>query len=513
MPRPPFDLLTRGWIPVRVGDRRDSVDLRALFHRAHELTDVEVPLPPAASAFWRLLYVLTSRVTGLADPDMSFVEWHARRREVWAEWSKGFDPAAVDAYFDRYRDRFDLFDADRPWLQDPRLAEQCGKPSGLNKLVLGRPAGQNQVWFVHQTDGDPEPIPAEEAVWYLLAQLFYGPSGRCTSRTVGGSTEANTAAGPLRGTLSFHPVGASVFESLLAGLSPPGEPDDGGVDLCPWEADTLFDPLSNPVVPSGAATLVGRAQHSVLLRPAPDGQTVTDAWITWAWRRKGLSPKDPHLIFQTSKEGTTYPRPAKAERALFRDLDALLCHDAGDQGVHRPAIVDSLQELGPEIVARLRLRAFGFDQDGQTRDRQWFTATTPPVLDLLEERRPEAAAAISRWRRAAEAAGRNLELALRMAWSAVSSPGEYDPRHPAGPWAALGASRYWPAAERQFWQLVDAGDFDAVGSPFVRAAFDAYEQVTDGYASRPRFAQAIASARGAIVASSSKKSTREKETA
>ena len=33
-----------------------------------------------------------------------------------------------------------------------------------------------------------------------------------------------------------------------------------------------------------------------------------------------------------------------------------------------------------EAAAALRVRAFGFDQDGQTIDRQWFTATTPPVL-------------------------------------------------------------------------------------------------------------------------------------
>jgi len=510
---PSFDLLTRTWIPTRVNDRSELVSLRELFARAHEITDVEISLPPAASAFWRVLYVLTARVTGLDDPDLSLDEWNDRRGALWARGSEGFDPAAAGAYFDRYRDRFDLFDADRPWLQDPRLAEQCGKSSGLNKLVLGRPAGQNQVWFVHQTNGDPEPIPSGEAVWYLLAQLFYGPSGRCTSRTVCGMTEANTAAGPLRGTLSFHPVGASVFESLLAGLSHPGESDDDGVDVCPWEADELFDPLANPVVPSGAATLVGRAQHSVLLQPAPDGRSVTDAWITWAWRSKSLSPEDPHLIFQTSKEGNTYARPAKAERALFRDLDALLCHDAGDQGVHRPLIVDSIQELGDKTVARLRLRAFGFDQDGQTRDRQWFTATTPPVLDLLEERRPEAAAAISRWRRAAEAAGRNLELALRMAWSAASSPGEFDPKHPDGPWPALGASHYWPDVERRFWQLIDAGDFDVVGSPFVSAAFRAYERVTGGYESRPRFAQAIASARSVVVTGRPKKSARDKETA
>src|SRR5690606_24904554 len=113
-----------------------------------------------------------------------------------------FSEEQVKHYFDAQGSRFDLFDPERPWLQDPRLREECPQPSGINKLVLGRPSGQNQVWFAHFTDLDPRPVPAKEAAWWLIAQLYYGPSGLCSAREVRGKKFRNSLAGPLRSVLS-----------------------------------------------------------------------------------------------------------------------------------------------------------------------------------------------------------------------------------------------------------------------------------------------------------------------
>ncbi|QSI48080.1 type I-E CRISPR-associated protein Cse1/CasA [Thermobispora bispora] len=489
-----YDLLTRPWLPVRAGDRRWAVGLRELFLSAHELADIEVALPPGASGLWRVLTVIAARVTGLDDVTLSADEWLERREEVLA--SGRFDPSQVEEYFERYASRFDLFDTERPWLQDPRLREQCPKSSGINKLVLTRPSGNNQVWFTHFTDLTTRSVPTEQAIWHLLAQLYYGPSGRCTSRTVAGTSEANSKAGPLRSTISFHPLGRTVFESLVTSIPCAPEHDHGGPDVAPWEADELPDPLGVPPRPSGiAGVLTGRFQHAILLKPSGDGSAVEDAWITWAWRDRELEAHDPYLIYQQSRQADKpYPRRADANRALWRDFDALILDDVGDEHRRRPAVLRDAEELGGSLLEHLRVRAYGFDQDGQTRDYEWTVAVTPAVLATAKDE--GLARAISEMRQAAERVERHLERALRDAWVAINDPsnGSGPPQRKdisAGPWPARGAFRYWSAAERIFWRRVRGRDAEGAADEFLRLALGVYDEVTESAGAHPRVRRAI----------------------
>ncbi|WP_239331309.1 type I-E CRISPR-associated protein Cse1/CasA [Frankia sp. CiP3] len=488
-----FDLRERPWLPVPEGSRRTRVGLRELLVRAHELTDVDVPLAPAAAGLWRFLYLLAARVTGLDDAELEVAEFDRRRGEVLEEGR--FDGAEVDAYFERYADRFDLFDVARPWLQDPRLVEECPSTSGINRLIVGRPAGNNQVWFDHHTEVEPAPVPAAEAAWHLIAALYYGPSGRCTTRKIGPLSEGNTTAGPLRGGLSCHPVGRTVFESLVAGIPFPDAGDsyrDRAVDLAPWELPELPDPRRGPVPVKGMAReLAGRFQHAVLLTPDKTGEHVVDATLTWAWREKCPSAKDQYLIYQTSKKGDAYPRPASVTRAMWRDLDALLMHDVGEDSRSRPLVFDAVKYLPAEFVEQLRVRVFGFDQDGQTRDKRFFTRMTPSVLRWLEERDPQFVRGISSTRQAAERVGSALVYALRCAWVQQADPDDDGVRQPRpdkeiGPWVAAAEGRYWPQAERVFWKTLDDAArqtsptrFDSAPDLFAKVARDVYDDIAD----------------------------------
>jgi CRISPR system Cascade subunit CasA len=380
---PDFDLRHEPWIPVRYvrgASGSPAVGLADLFLRAHEVADVTVPVPPAESGLWRILYLLTARITGLDDPDEwdGYTRWKHARNEVFS--TGGFSEKSVGEYFSKHADRFDLFDTARPWLQDPRLAAECPKSTGVNKLVAGRASGNNLVWLSHDTDLAPHPVPSAEAAWYLLTWLYYGPSGKITARTVRGRTESNMTAGPLRSRISFHPLGRTLYESLIAGLAHPGHYNNGkDRDQAPWEADALPDPLGLPPFPCGlSAPLTGQFRHAILLSPASDGSTVTDTRITWAWREASPEVRDPYLIYDTAKSRPgVYARYAKLDRAVWRDLDALLLQDTGAGASQRPAVFTTLADAPHEAAGALRVRAIGFDQDGQTIDRQWVTATTP----------------------------------------------------------------------------------------------------------------------------------------
>ncbi|GAA0986090.1 hypothetical protein GCM10009555_062750 [Acrocarpospora macrocephala] len=477
-----YDLLERGWVPVREGEARRKVGLRELFEQAHVLTDIETSPPPGASALWRVLTVIAARITDLDDMTCGSDAWNDRQADVLAKGC--FDQDAIEKYFGRHPGRFRLFDPSRPWLQDPRLREQCKTSSGVNKLVMFRPAGNNQVWFNHATALTPPPLRADEAVFHLLTQLYYGPSGQCTPRTAGTVSGGNSKAGPLRRTISFHPVGRTVFESLVAGIPPVHHYDTGGLDQAPWETDDLPDPTRRLAPrPSGiGGVLTGRFQHAVLLQPSADGEYATDTWITWAWRDQEFPAEDPYLIYQQNKEGTYYARQADASRALWRDFDALLMEDTGDNHARRPTVLAAVEDLRGSLLPELRARAYGFDQDGQTRDKEWMAGITPAMLALANE--DGVPHAISTMRQTAELLEGQLRHALREAWIAINDPsnGEGKAQRTGiahGPWQADGSFRYWPRAERLFWERVRARRFNQVTEEFKQLALDVYDEVTD----------------------------------
>ncbi|MHB9858138.1 type I-E CRISPR-associated protein Cse1/CasA [Streptomyces sp. YIM S03343] len=131
-----FDLRDEPWIPVRMTDGAVlCLGLRNVFERAHEIRDLELPVAPAAAGLLRILAAMTARIarvgdTALGDAGLaeSVDDWLLARRSVLSQGR--FDPDAVNAYFDEEvpSGRFDLFDAERPFLQDPRLTVECVGP-------------------------------------------------------------------------------------------------------------------------------------------------------------------------------------------------------------------------------------------------------------------------------------------------------------------------------------------------------------------------------------------------
>ncbi|MFI5690094.1 type I-E CRISPR-associated protein Cse1/CasA [Streptomyces sp. NPDC051636] len=485
-----FSLLSEHWMTVLWADgpqdRPPAVGLKTLLTQARQIRALAVGPAPALSALYRILYAITARVTGLDQAQDGPDEWLDRRAELL---ENGPDPAAVDAYLDPLAARFDLF-GPQPFLQDPRLAGECPKAAGVNKLVLGRPAGNNSTWFGHHFDDAPAPVDCAEAVSHLLMWLYYGPSGRCATRTVADTSEANASAGPLRSTLSFHPEGANLWETLLAGLVPPESTVRPEQALCPWEREQPSDPLAPATAYAGPLSrLTGGWQHALLLVPDADARHVTDAYITWGHRGKKPPTNDAYVIWQVSQQGNPYARPADSGRALWRDIDALLLKEpSGSQAARRPAVFATVGDLMDDD--RISVRALGFEQDGKTKDVQFVQACTPRLLNLMEERRPQIARSIGDLRVAGELYGRRLGLAVKRAWAEINNAKIADCA-----WAEQAAAHYWPRAEQLFWTRVRAEDFDGAWRGFRRLAEEAYDEVTAGPARTARGARAVEHAR------------------
>lgn len=502
------------WIDVRTHTAGyDRVGLRRLLAAAHSTDGIAWPMAPAVSVLLRIAAAIAARITGLDNPELNSDQWHERRRGLLAR-EEGFSDEAVNAYFDRHH--FQVFDPVRPWLQDPLLASQCAHPSGLNLLVFGRPAGNNLAWLSPHHDRAPVPISTGHALQHLLVHHGYGNAGGCTVRTAATCSKPSADAGPLRGTVSFHPVGPSLYHTLLMSVPAFTGVQQTLLDACPWE-DHAGPPDPDAPLPEvtwPGRLLTGRSRHAVLLIPGQDARTVTDAYLTWATSRAPLPATDPYLAYRTD---TSQPvettgrrrlkvRRASADRAWWRELDALVLAGDEHQPARRPQIFDTLNDLPPSLRSSVRVRVLGFDQDPKTVQRRWYTALTPPILPWAQENDPERAERIAHCCSTAEAVAAHLTKVANNAWRQASTPGNQagqDPAHgrPANQqrrdstWTAAARTGYFARAERVFWHLVDTDPGAPVRPAFARAAVQALRETTAPMRARHRpAARAVAAA-------------------
>ncbi|MFE0928982.1 type I-E CRISPR-associated protein Cse1/CasA [Streptomyces mutabilis] len=509
------NLVDRPWIPVAWVEGQPGppeVGLRDLFVHARKIRTLLIPEAPAHSALLRLLYALTARITALDESGPG--SWGDRREQVLEQ---GFPEPSIDlpdgrkagieGYFGQWSDRFDLFDGDRPWLQDPRLPDQCDKnnTAGVHKLVMSRAAGNNHSWFEHWSHGSPLPPGLSQSALSLLTWHYWGDPGALSRRAVGQVSSHYAKASPLRAALSYHPQCDNLLLTLLAGLTPPDGDVSRHTDLCPWEREDLPDPLKPMPEPQGPCSrLTACSQHALCLVPAPDGAHTADAYITWAYDAERIRPEDDYLIWDITKDGKTSPRLADSSRSLWRDIDALLLKQLDDSSPIQPKVMDHAFD----VSEYLRVRALGFEQDAsQAANHQYVDSVTPVLLARVEEDAANTERPVRQLRELGELFGNRLEQATKEAWLKYTDDKKNDPRA----WQDAVAARYWPSAEDEFWlrfrQLsradgtTDTGfDFEAACRAFGRHALDAYEAVTSSVTRTPRGAKAVTRAKAIILA-------------
>lgn len=109
MTRPTFNLIDEPWIgAVNHEGTLQEYSLSELLIRAHELSGLYDNSPLVVATLLRIILALLHRVH---DGPRNRSEWQA----LWQ--ARQFDASQLDAYFDKWRDRFDLFDREHPFYQ------------------------------------------------------------------------------------------------------------------------------------------------------------------------------------------------------------------------------------------------------------------------------------------------------------------------------------------------------------------------------------------------------------
>ena len=162
-----YDLRYEPWINVEFLDgSKVKVGLQQLFEQAHEIRSFHHDNPLAEAALMRILIALSHRILNGPKDKKSWKEAFEAGR---------YDADAVEAYFDRWKDRFDLFHEKYPFMQ---VVELQTKKIKLQRLVHHIATGENATLFDHSTDDMPKNFIAEEAIYILLIGLVFRPRGR-----------------------------------------------------------------------------------------------------------------------------------------------------------------------------------------------------------------------------------------------------------------------------------------------------------------------------------------------
>lgn len=433
-----FDLVEEPWIPVQTvqGDRREA-SLRELLTEPSRFSGISASNPVEFFALHRLLLAICHRAVGPGGAE--------QRDRLLDHWPA----SAVLEYLERWRSRFDLFDASRPFMQVPGIASvESLTPKPWTQLALDRSSGNTKLLFDHSLDDAPGVIGPGEAARILLAHLQFTPGGLVKALRTSGTQ------GPACAIQLVMPLGRDLHETLALGLIPQTQSEFDS-DLPPWEREPpAIESLKAPppMIAKGPAQRYTWLSRTVALFTDDQGQVRQTMYAEGLELHDDPVP-DPMSALVRGKEAR-HPVYLDPDRAFWRDLHAL----TGEGGSAPPRIIEHAVALkvGRDDYAPIDLAAGGL-----------IPAKAKIVLWRMEERRvapallqagSSAATMVDAAIKSAQEVGQSLYgalMGLGREWISLGSdrkPADSDVKELVSELNAL--PRYWSDLEARFWALV-----------------------------------------------------------
>lgn len=340
-----YNLVDQPWIGVADADgRHHEWGIRRVLHEAGRIRGLDEGEEAYRLPVLRLLMAIAYRIFPGPEPGRDPAEqW----RELYGR--DGFDPDLVDAYLDRWHDRFDLFDPVRPFLQYPGLSTRRGpRPLPLADPVA-RGIGSGQA-FVPEGGVDPA-----RAALMLLSIQAWDTAGIKTAANGSPSGKGGREYPPhglpglgMCGLLDMAWMeGPDLYHTLLLGWAPPCRRSG---DRAAWERP--LPPSPGPVPgrrPEGPADCLTWTGRRVLLDGGPDG--VTGAVVVYGdivdpTTLHGVEPM-ARWAARTRKGPARRPagKPSGPRPSLARAVSGIIPSCADDPGVCPSGIVWDAQAL------------------------------------------------------------------------------------------------------------------------------------------------------------------------
>ena len=339
-----YSVIKEPVIPVlRKDGASGSVSIREAFLQAHEIRDILGDTPLERYALLRLLIAFAM---DMLHPKNSYA------RKALLDSGK-FDPDVFDDYVsicEKDGPRFDLFDAEHPFLQskyNESLDSKAEKP--VAAIIHSLPSGNNHVFIDHRR-ACTQAVSCMKAFHALVASYLF-----CVSGTAGPSSVNNTP--PLYTIV----IGKSLFETIVFNMLSESEskPLPYGTEQVPWRRYPEIIPkkmVASVTLLEGLTWMPRR----ILLIPEKDmsvRRVICQAGLDF---RTNDLWNDPHVPKFKKKDGSFGTVKPELGRAVWRDVGTLL-YDQNSAVVRQPQVLRCITNIfdEDELPIWIQIRAAG----------------------------------------------------------------------------------------------------------------------------------------------------------
>lgn len=392
---PSFNLAYEPWIPCLMPESivPEELSLLDALRRAHEIREISDDSPLVTVALHRLLLAILHRNFGPAN----FSEW----KKLWqrGQW----DADKLAAYFDEWKDRFDLFDEQRPFYQVPRLQKNAkaaksnqaeGQQTDFEDVkhhpitLLAHEAATGATLFDHSFNEAAITLTLAQAARYLVARQAFSLAG-------GVSQPFNLSDAPLVGGYTVLVIGSNLFETLALNLLDYDEDQSfshRSIDLPCWEQEVPEQPDKSGTPPHGYLDYLTWQSRRIHLIAEDHSPAVRQCQLLQNLKlNDSRGDLDPFKCYEQGSKGALRARRINPARAVWRDSHALFQHT--DASTKRPEVFNHLAQV--EQARRRReveaQPAYSFIVYGMVNDQasveMWSRERLPlPLLYLTEKR-------------------------------------------------------------------------------------------------------------------------------
>ena len=318
--------------------------------------------------------------------------------DAWKElWQKGsWDAQKLRNYFDNWKDRFNLFDDERPFYQYPKVLKAGGKEgdiSPVENLMQEKAVGANATLFDHSFEANSQSYTPAETARYLIARQSFSFRG-------GNNYPFYLSDSTLIGGFSVLADGQNLFETLALNLGvyyrdkpiPRQDEDEDAEDVPFWERDALIQATKsdkNGNLPLGYLDYLTWQSRRIKLIFDEETQKVTGCQLQQNFKlSEAVKIFDPFKVYVEGNNGY-YPLKLNEEKGLWRNSHTLLTQAKSIQG--RTSLFSHLSTVESFIrngeIAGIKNNSFSIFGviNKEANVKSWSFERLPLPLDYLND--------------------------------------------------------------------------------------------------------------------------------
>lgn len=330
-----YNLIEEPWLPtVKRNGTPELVSLRQLFTSAAEYQEIIGTNPLETAALYRLLWAIMIRAV------------HTPKYLNQRDFNKLVETSLINndlsfvlEYLDKWKDRFNLFDETRPFMQVAGLSNDESKT--VKQIMYEVASGANHTILSWTTDNEDMYLSYAQAAVKLIARHAFTIGGTGAQSIMVNDIKVDTHRSGAQ-SLAFNSYltwtqEKNLLQTLLINL--PYTEDN---DIAAWEYDNDFEALGRNswtdtsdkrVSFRGVADYYTSVTHMARLVPSDDDLKVSRMFIA-----NGRQPDQATVLFDpmvpyfiSAKDQSFEPVKPDIKRGMWRDANTITCRSAGNK--------------------------------------------------------------------------------------------------------------------------------------------------------------------------------------